>query len=314
MKSLFFPSESYHYYIQKHKFYQHKNSINISLDEIIIIIIIMSVNKNSSNYNGEQSLDEASKSAEKTKKPTSISEEKKQQIREKNKLAMQKRRASFSEEKKQQLREQERLKRQQKRDTQSIEEREAFNLKQRQRRANFANLSDEDRAIIRKKNSVQHRNKYHEDKLLIQQHQVDKHSNNNYKRRVVTEVNEDEDEDEEVEVDGDEEEDQVVRDSQEDANDHVNALLLKQEKRNAQNRIYKKARYAELREAEEKLKAISTEGTSGGGDVDIQQLQLLANRRQQILQYARTYRQNHLQHNRRWVPIQQVWDEDNPCR
>ena len=68
--------------------------------------------------------------------------------------------------------------------------------------------------------------------MLIQQHQVDKHSNNNYKRRVVTEVNEDEDEDEEVEVDGDEEEDQVVRDSQEDANDHVNALLLKQEKRN----------------------------------------------------------------------------------
>ena len=99
-------------------------------------------------------MDEASKSAEITKKPTSISEEKKQQIREKNKLAMQKRRASFSEEKKQQLREQERLKRQQKRDTQSIEEREAFNLKQRQRRANFANLSDEDRAIIRKKNSV----------------------------------------------------------------------------------------------------------------------------------------------------------------
>ena len=93
----------------------------------------------------------------------------------------------------------------------------------------------------------------------------------------------------------------------------MNALLLKQEKRNAQNRIYKKARYAELREAEEKLKAISTEGTSGGGDVDIQQLQLLANRRQQILLYARTYRQNHLQHNRRWVPIQQVWDEDNPC-
>jgi len=223
----------------------------------------MSVNKNSSNYNGEQSLDEASNSAEITKKPTSISEEKKQQIREKNKLAMQKRRASFSEEKKQQLREQERLKRQQKRDTQSIEEREAFNLKQRQRRANFANLSDEDRAIIRKKNSVQHRNKYHEDKLLIQQHQVDKHSNSNYKRRVVTEVNEDEDEDEEVEVDGDEDEDQVVRDSQEDANDHVNALQLKQEKRNAQNRIYKKARYAELREAE---------GTSGGGDVDIQQL------------------------------------------
>ncbi len=116
----------------------------------------MSVNKNSSNYNGEQSLDEADKcnnSAEiiVTKNPTGISEEKKQQIREKNKLAMQKRRASFSEEKKQQLREQERLKRQQKRDTQSIEEREAFNLKQRQRRANFANLSDEDRAIIRKR-------------------------------------------------------------------------------------------------------------------------------------------------------------------
>ena len=164
--------------------------------------------------------------------------------------------------------------------------------------------------------------------MIIHQHQVDKHSNSNNKRRVITEVNNDEDdEDEEVEVEGDGDgdggddeygdgdADQVIRDGQEDANDRVvNALLLKKEKRNAQNRIHKKAKYAQLREAEETLKAISTEGMSGRGDVDIQQLQLLANRRQQILEYARTYRQTHPQHYRRWVAIQQVWDEDNPCR
>jgi len=282
----------------------------------------MNANTNSSNYNGEQSMDEAdvcNSSSEiivtkkqKSKKESNISEEKKLQIREKNKLAMQKRRASLSEEQKQQLREQEKLKKRQERSSRSIEEREAFNLKQRARRAN---LSDEDRAIIRKKDSIQHRNKYQEDKAFIQQHVVNKNMTSNNNNRRATKLNEkythDEDEDDDDDDDHNDEDQVVVSDDQKTAICHKNALLLNREKRNAQNRVYKKARYAQLREAEEMLKARSNEEMSD--DIDIQQLQRLANRRQQILEYARTYRQNHQRH-RRWVPIQQVWDEDNPCR
>ena len=70
----------------------------------------MDFNKNSSNYNGKhQNFDESesysSSSSEiiatkelKPQKETNISQEKKQQNKEKNKLAMQKRRANLSEE------------------------------------------------------------------------------------------------------------------------------------------------------------------------------------------------------------------------
>ena len=81
--------------------------------------------------------------------------------------------------------------------------------------------------------------------------------------------------------------------------------------------MYRKARYELLKDAEGKLQAISN-GDARGGESDVQQLQLLANKRQQILergrQYAQTFRQNIHQQHRHWVPIQQLWDEDNPCR
>ena len=75
--------------------------------------------------------------------------------------------------------------------------------------------------------------------------------------------------------------------------------------------------YEQLKDAEEKLQAISNGDTRSENDV--QQLQLLASKRQQTLergrQYAQIYRQNNQQQHRRWwVPIQQLWDEDNPCR
>jgi hypothetical protein len=142
---------------------------------------------------------------------------------------------------------------------------------------------------------------------------VDKNMNSNNNNLRATKVNEQytHDDDEDDDDDHDDEDQVVVSDDQKTAICHKNVLLLNREKRNAQNRVYKKARYAQLREAEEMLKARSNEEMSD--DIDIQQLQRLANRRQQILEYARTYRQNHQRH-RRWVPIQQVWDEDNPCR
>jgi hypothetical protein len=93
-------------------------------------------------------------------------------------------------------------------------------------------------------------------------------------------------------------------------------LQLRRQNRNEKNRNYKKAKYEQLKDAEKQLQAISKGDPSG--DNNVQQLQLLAYRRLQILenhrQYAQTYRQNHQQQHRRWVRIQQAWDEDNPCR
>lgn len=254
----------------------------------------MDVNKNSSNCNGEQSLEPEINA---NRKQRSIEE------REAFNLKQRQRRASLCEEDREKRRQKDR----ERRANLSEEDREKRRQKDRERRANLSdedreklkqrdrerrsNLSDEDRAIVKKKNSVQHRNKYQEDKSFMQQH----------RQMLPTD-------------DDDEVYDENVHHEDNEATIRMKALLLNRDKKYVQNRTYKKARYAQLREAEEKLKAVSTEGTNGGGDVDIQQLQLLANRRQQILEYARAYRQTHPQHNHRWVQVTQVWDEDSPCR
>ena len=204
-----------------------------------------------------------------------------------------------------------------------------INQKQRERRAN---LSDEKRALIRAKNAIQHRNKYQEKKAFLKRHLDDNQLNSNNRStqcgRNKNDADEDEDEDTNADADADadihaddvhaevEDEDEVEVEDNKAAADRVNALLLSRKKRNEKNRNYKKAKYEQLKDAEKQLQAIS-KGDSIG-DNNVQQLQLLANRRLQILehhrQYAQTYRQNHQQQHRRWVRIQQVWDEDNPCR
>jgi len=173
-----------------------------------------------------------------------------------------------------------------------------------------ANLSDEKRALIRAKNTIQHRKKYQEDKAFLKRHLDDKKINSIRNNKKGEDEDDDDDDDKDgVEVEVEDEDDQA-------AADRVHALLLNREKRNEKCRNYKKARYEQLKVAQEKLKDISNEGDMN--ENDIQQLQLLATRRQQGLeygrQYAQTYRQYHPQNHRRWVPIQQVWDEDNPCR
>ncbi len=238
----------------------------------------MSTNKNNSNINNGENRLEEEKSNKVINKEKQNSEEKKQQNREKNKLRMQKHRANLSEEQKQQLREKERLKRQQERRI----------------------LSEDERFIRREENALQHRNKYQEENSFIQKY-FDKNDN---------------------EVDDDDEEENVNEVDSRAAADRAKDWIAYREKRYAQSRIYKKARYAQLKDAEVKLKAI-IEGVDNEiaaevstSDNDIHQLQQLATRRQQILDYGReyskTYRQNN--HRRPWVPIQQVWDEDNPCR
>ena len=123
---------------------------------------------------------------------------------------------------------------------------------------------------------------------------------------------EDEDEDEDEDKDDDDEEEEDNNDVA--AADCAKDWIAYREKRYAQSRIYKKARHAQLKDAEVNLIKAAESSTSNS---DIQQLQQLATRRQEILaygrEYGRTYRQNH-HHRRPWVPIQQVWDEENPCR
>jgi len=256
----------------------------------------MITNKNSNNNNGEKGLEE-----ENSKIVKQNSEEKKQQNREKNKLRMQEHRANLSEEQKQQEREKKRLKRQEERRILSEEQKQQVREKERLKRQQERRiLSEEERSIRREENALQHRNKYQEENSFIQKY-FDKNDN---------EVDDDDEEEYENEV---ESRAAAIR-----AKDWIGY----REKRYAQSRIYKKARYAQVKDAEIKLKAIiegvdnETAVEISTSDNDIHQLQQLATRRQQILDYGReyskTYRQNH--YRRSWVPIQQVWDEDKPCR
>ena len=191
-----------------------------------------------------------------------ISEEKKQEIREKNRLAAQRRRANLSEDQKK-------------------EAREKNKLAMQERRAKLPRTIQSDNTDDNKVGE---------------------------KRHVIEDESEVEDEDE------DEDEDEV--------NPLTTDWKLYRERRNAQSRISKRARYARLKEAEAQLKEMTTVGENcaikSGDDNDIQQLQLLANKRQQLLAYGRqnsqNYRQLHPNQQRRWIAIQQTWDEDNPCR
>ena len=67
---------------------------------------------------------------------------------------------------------------------------------------------------------------------------------------------------------------------------------------------YSRSKYRDMRDAEEQLESptILTE------EADLQKLQRSANKRQQILAHTRNYK------SRKWTNIEQVWDEDFPCR
>lgn len=189
-------------------------------------------------------------------------------------------------------------------------------LKQRR-----ASLSDDERSLLKAQNAAQHRRKYQEDKRVnnqlpqtIQNDNTDDNNKDGEERLDDSNVIEDESEVEDENEDEDED-NRVVE---------VNPLTdwkLYREKRNAQSRISKRARYARLKEAEAQLKEMTTVGENHAiisENNDIQQLQLLANKRQQRLAYGRqnsqNYRQMHPNQHRRWIAIQQTWDDDNPCR
>jgi hypothetical protein len=173
----------------------------------------------------------------------------------------------------------------------------------------------ERRAIL----SVEQKEKIRElDRIKRQkQRQSDNTDNNNKngEERLDDDSNVVEDESEVEYEDKDEDED-------EDEGNPLTEWKLYRDRRNAQNRISKRARYARLKEAEAQLKIMTTVGENcaimSGDDNDIQQLQLLANKRQQLLadgrQNSQNYRQMHPNQHRRWMTIQQTWDEDNPCR
>jgi len=240
-----------------------------------------------------------------------ISEVQKQENREKNKLAAQRRRANLSEDQKREAREKNKLAMQERRAKLSDEERLLSNQRLKQRRAS---LSDDERSLIRVQNATQHRRKYQEDKRVNNQLPQTVQSDNTDDNKVGVERHDDSDViEDESEVEDEDENKRVVA---------VNPLTdwkLYRERRNAQNRISHKARYSKLKEAEVQLKEVTKGNTNSTiCDNDMRQLQLLANRRQQMLEnnrnYQRIYAQMHPNQHRRWIAIQQTWDEDNPCR
>jgi hypothetical protein len=68
---------------------------------------------------------------------------------------------------------------------------------------------------------------------------------------------------------------------------------------------YSRSKYREMRDAEEQLESptLLTDEPD-----DLQKMQRSANKRQQILAHTRNYK------SRKWTNIEQVWDEDFPCR
>ena len=263
-------------------------------DKCSIEIIIESTNKDTQNYQyislekNKQNINEKTKLAKRAK----LSDEDRRKLN--NEKARQ-RRANLSDEDREKINHSKR----QRRANLSDEDREKINHSKRQR---LANLSEEERSIKREQDAMRHRNKYHADKAFIKAHFEKRNQHSNQSA--------DENENDDLEDVEDKNKDTA------DVENRVSLWNLRREKRNAQKRTYGKARYELLRDAEEKLQAISNGDTLD--ENDIQHLQLLANKRQQTLergrQYAQTYRQNNQQHRRWWVPIQQVWDEDNPCR
>ena len=67
---------------------------------------------------------------------------------------------------------------------------------------------------------------------------------------------------------------------------------------------YSRSKYRDMRDAEEQIES----PTILIEEPDLQKLQRSANKRQKILAHTRTYK------SRKWTNIEQVWDEDFPCR
>ena len=74
----------------------------------------------------------------------------------------------------------------------------------------------------------------------------------------------------------------------------------------AHRREYQRKRYAEMKNAEKRL--LNTSALENDADdVNIEELQNLASKRQKLLDAANNYKR------RKWVQVPQVWDEDYPC-
>ena len=101
------------------------------------------------------------------------------------------------------------------------------------------------------------------------------------------------------------------------------------ESKRLRNNAYKRAKYAEMVAAEKLLlqqkqhsidsnaseeeAVVEEEKESDQGErerLEQQELQVLANKRRQLLDAHREYKRT----NKQWLPIMQTWDEQNPCR
>ena len=264
-------------------------------------------NKNSDDDCNEekQLINESSSAIVSEKKPVklskrreTLSEEKKASVRrEKNRLRMKALRESLSDEQKAQIREQERFKRRQQRarrsDDESDEDRKSVaNTKQQNCGANSSDEEIDGLNVKRPKTSEAVSPDEARDKVNLRQQSqatvsddaeraLDKKKDAERHRQRYHEEssfpNEKNDKDEAVE--------------------RAQYWISYRERRNAQSRIYRRERYAKLKEADLKLSQITDESQNplGGGvsETELQQLKTLADKRKKILEYSRNYNRTH---------------------
>ena len=185
------------------------------------------------------------------------------------------------------------------------EERTIMNNKQRQYRAN---LSDEERAIINQKKRRHQTNLSDDERATRNEKQRQYRANLSEEKKAIMRAK--------------------------NANHQRQYAKAKQsdpewrESKRLRNNAYKRAKYAEMVAAEKLLlqqkqhsidsnateeAVVEEEKESDQGErerLEQQELQVLANKRRQLLDAHREYKRT----NKQWLPIMQTWDEQNPCR
>ena len=272
--------------------------------------------RNSSSYNGTN-YNHNTKLASSVEKILDSNEEESKSTEKKKQ-----RRASLTDEERANKTEKQR----QHRSNLTDEERTIMNNKQRQYRAN---LSDEERAIINQKKRQYQTNLSDDERTTRNEKQRQYRANLSDEERAIRNEKQ-----RQYRANLSEEKKAIMR--AKNANHQRQYVKAKQsdpewrENKRLRNNAYKRAKYAEMVAAERLLlhqkqhyidsnateeEAIVVENESEFAQVERerleqQELQVLANKRRQLLDAHREYKRT----NKQWLPIMQTWDEQNPCR
>ena len=79
----------------------------------------------------------------------------------------------------------------------------------------------------------------------------------------------------------------------------------------ANRREYQRKRYAAMKNADIQIRNRTVDGNEDEEDVNIEELQNLANKRRKLIDTSIQYKRNNKRS--KWVDIPQVWDEEHPC-